>query len=91
MEELETELFRDDDEASAAPPHTGPVPPSTGSSAGASASARYQTIIPLQIQPPPSSHGRGRGTPESTRRPPFPRGSHKLDISHGRGKGPANR
>ena len=91
LEELEAELYRDDDEALAAPPHTGPVPPSTGSSAGASASAsatsRYHTIVPLQIQPPPSS--RGRGTPESTRRPTFPRGSQKLDISRGRGKGPA--
>lgn len=38
MEELEAELFRDDDEASAALPHTGPIPPSS-SSAGASASA----------------------------------------------------
>ena len=90
MEELEAELFRDDDEASTAPPHTGPVLPSS-SSAGASATPRYPTIVPLQIQPPPSSHGRGRGTPERTRRPPFPRGSHKLDISRGRGKGPANR
>ena len=97
MEELEAELFGDDDEASASPPHTGPIPSSTSSSAGASASAsanasasaRYHTIVPLQIQPPPSSHG--RGTPESTRRPPFPRGSHKLDISRGRGKGPASR
>ena len=51
MEELEAELFRDDDEALAAPPHTGPVPPSAGSSAGAgaSASSRYHTIVPLQI------------------------------------------
>ena len=83
--------FLGDDEASAAPPHTGPVPPSTGSSAGASASAssRYHTIVPLQIQPPPSSHG--HGTPKSTRRPTFPRGSQKLEISHGRGKGPASR
>ena len=88
--------MRDDDEASAAPPHIGPVPPS-GSSVGASgsgsasASPQYPIIFPLQIQPPPSSHGRGRGTPESTRRPSFPCGSHKLDISRGRGKGPANR
>ena len=65
------------------------MPQSTSSNAGASASAtpRYHTIVPLQIQPPPSS--RGRGTPESTRRPTFPRGSQKLDISRGRGKGPA--
>ena len=94
MEELEAEIFRDDDEASAPPPHTGPVPPSSssaGASANASASSQYQTIVPLQIQPPPSSHGRGCGTPESTRRPPFPRGSHKLDISRGCGKGPTNR
>ena len=95
MEELDVGLFRDDDEASATPPHTGPVPPSTGISAGAGASAsansRYHTIVPLQIQPPPSSHG--RGTLESTRRPPFLRGSqsHKLDISCGRGKWPASR
>lgn len=92
--------MRDDDEASTTMPslHTGPVLPSSRS-AGASASARYPTIVPLQIQPPPtssrcpppSSHGRGRGTPERTRRPPLPRGSHKLDISRGRGKGPANR
>ena len=92
--------MRDDDEATAAmpPPHTGPVPPSSGN-AGTKDSAQYPTIVPLQIQPPPtssrcpmpSSHGRGRGTPESTRRPPLPRGSHKLDISRGRGKGLANR
>ena len=88
MEELEAELFRDDDEASAAPPHTRPVPPSS-SSASASASSRYPTIVPLQIQPPPSSHG--CGTTKSIRRPPFPHGSHKLDISRGRGKGRANR
>ena len=51
LEELEAELYRDDVEASAAPPHTGAVPPSTGSSAGASASAtpRYHTVVPLQI------------------------------------------
>ena len=98
MEELEAELLRDDDEASVAMPlpHTGPVSPSS-SNADANASARYPTIVPLQIQapptssrfPPPSSHG--RCTLESTRRPPLPRGSHKLDFSHGRGKGPANR
>ena len=90
LEELEAELYRDDDEASAALPHTGPVPPSTGSNASASASAsatpRYHTVVPLQIQPPPSH---GRGTPESIRRPTFPRGSQKLDVSRGCGKGPA--
>ena len=98
MEELEVELLRDDDEASAAmpPPHTGPVPPSS-SSAGVSASARYPTIVPLQIQPPPTSSrgplpsSYGRGTQDTTRRPPLPRGSHKLDISRELGKGPANR
>ena len=66
MEELEAELLRDDDEASTTPPHTGPIPLSS-SSAGAIASARYPTIVPLQIQPPPtssccpppSSHGHG--------------------------------
>ena len=90
--------MRDDDEATTAmpPPHTGPVPPSS-SSAGASASARYPTIVPLQIQPPPTSSrcplpsSHGHGTLESTRRPPLPHGSHKLDISRERGKGPANR
>ena len=92
MKELEAELFRDDDEASAAPPHTGLVPPSNSSAgANASASSRYLTIVPLQIQPSPSSHGRGHGTLESTRRPSFPCDSHKLDISHGHGKGLANR
>ena len=100
MEELEEELLRDDDEAIASMPlpHTRPVAPSS-SNGGASASARYPTIVPLQIQPPPtssscpppSSHGHGCCTPESTRRPPLPRGSHKLDISRGCGKGPANR
>ena len=98
MEELEAELLRDDDEATEAmpPPHPRPVPPSS-SSAGSNASVRFPAIVPLQIQPPPTSSrcpppsSYGRGTPESTRRPPFPRGSHKLDISRGHGKGPANK
>ena len=98
MEELEAKLLRDDDEATIAmpPPHPRPVPPSS-SSAGANASVRFPAIVPLQIQrpptssrsPPPSSYS--RGTQETTRRPPLRRGSHKLDISRGRGKGPPNR
>ena len=53
MEELEAELFRDDDEASAPPPHTGPVPPSSGSagaSANASAISQYQTIVQVTVK-----------------------------------------
>ena len=74
LEELEAELLRYEDEAIAAMPPPHP---------------------PLLTQPPPTSSrspspsSYGRGTQETTRRPPLPHGFHKLNIS--RGKRPSNR
>ena len=87
--------MRDGDYATTAMPPLHP--PSTSS---ASASVRVPTIVPLLTQPPPtssrgghvpSSYGRGIMREETTRRPPLAHAAQKLDISRGRGKGPAAR
>ena len=76
LEELEAKLLRDEDEATTAMP--SPHPPSSSS---ASASVRVPTIVPLLMQPPPtsscgghgpSSYGRGTSHEDTVGRPPLP-------------------
>ena len=87
--------MRDEDEATVAMP-----PPHPPSSSSANVNVRVPTIVTLLAQPlptssrggnVPSSYGHGTMRQETARRPPLPQVAQKLDISHGRGKGPAAR